>query len=63
MFFVVTCDHKYPLCTLVSKSNVTLVQPLRLKKIGKFLHGSYCLVIVACIFMPENETLVLILMD
>ena len=29
--FAGTYDHKYPLYTLVSKSNVTLVQPLRLK--------------------------------
>ena len=30
-FFAVPYDHKYPPCTLVSKSNVTLAQPLRLK--------------------------------
>ena len=31
MFFAVAYDHKHPLCTLVSKSNVTLAQPLRFK--------------------------------
>ena len=31
MCFAVPYDHKYPLCTLVSKSNVMLAQPLRLK--------------------------------
>ena len=31
MLFDVPYDHKYPLCTLVSKSNVTLAQSLRLK--------------------------------
>ena len=35
--FAVPYDHKYPLCTLVPKSNVTLAQPLHLK-ILYFLH-------------------------
>ena len=33
MFFSVPYDHKYPLCTLVSKSNATLAQPLCLKSL------------------------------
>ena len=56
MFLAVSYDHKYPLCTLVSKSNVTLAQPLRLKKCCNLLHGSHCRVIGACIVRPENET-------
>ena len=56
--FAVPYDHKYPLCMLVSKSNVTLVQLLRLKiafENSIFLRGSHCQVIGACIFMSENE--------
>ena len=47
MFFAVPYDQKYPFSTLVLKSNVMYFF---------FLHGSHCLVIGACIFMPENET-------
>ena len=45
-------DQKYLLCMLVSKSNVTLAEPLCSKNL---LHGSYCRVISASNFMLENE--------
>ena len=41
MFFAVPYDHKYPLCTLVSKSNVTLAQPRRSKILLFFIWKSF----------------------
>ena len=47
-------NQKCPFCTLASKSNVTLIQALRLK-ILQSLHGNPCRVISASISILENK--------